>query len=218
MEVAYRELTLGIAALFNDPVTGRGGLPALDRLLHLGQYALGVPGMALSELHDSGGAGRVIAATGSADWALGRPVQPEVVTAVLRPGPATYRVELDAIDDAEPIGFGLADYLEQHLIRVRAIYPIPDRVWAALQARAEADGHTLLLTTIGTGAINFAVYGDKMPYKPADLAASAQDLFAAVQSGAVKIRVNQTFPLSDAKSAHEALEARRTTGSTVLIP
>ena len=38
-------------------------------------------------------------------------------------------------------------------------------------ARAEADGYTLLLTTIGTGAINFAVYGDKMPYKPADLAA-----------------------------------------------
>ncbi|MFD0595321.1 hypothetical protein ACFQZ4_25740 [Catellatospora coxensis] len=55
MEVAYRELTLGIAALFNDPVTGRGGLPALDRLLHLGQYALGVPGMALSELHTAGG-------------------------------------------------------------------------------------------------------------------------------------------------------------------
>ena len=38
-------------------------------------------------------------------------------------------------------------------------------------ARAEPDGYTLLLTTIGTGAINFAVYGDKMPYKPADLAA-----------------------------------------------
>ncbi|GAA1415424.1 sensor histidine kinase [Catellatospora coxensis] len=99
MEVAYRELTLGIAALFNDPVTGRGGLPALDRLLHLGQYALGVPGMALSELHTAGGAGRVIAATGTADWALGRPVQPEVVAAVLRPGLATYRVELGAVDD-----------------------------------------------------------------------------------------------------------------------
>ncbi|TCZ58574.1 Bug family tripartite tricarboxylate transporter substrate binding protein [Roseicella aquatilis] len=38
-------------------------------------------------------------------------------------------------------------------------------------ARAEPDGHTLLLTTIGTGAINFAVYGDRMPYKPAELAA-----------------------------------------------
>ncbi|MCO6414934.1 tripartite tricarboxylate transporter substrate binding protein [Siccirubricoccus sp. KC 17139] len=38
-------------------------------------------------------------------------------------------------------------------------------------ARAEPDGYTLLLTTIGTGAINFAVYGDRMPYKPQDLAA-----------------------------------------------
>lgn len=38
-------------------------------------------------------------------------------------------------------------------------------------ARSEPDGYTLLLTTIGTGAINFAVYGDKMPYKPEELAA-----------------------------------------------
>ena len=44
-------------------------------------------------------------------------------------------------------------------------------VGAEFVARAEADGHTLLLTTIGTGAINFAVYGDKMPYRPSDLAA-----------------------------------------------
>ncbi len=54
--------------------------------------------------------------------------------------------------------------------------------------------------------------------KSADLQAAANDLFDAVQSGAVKIRVNQTFPLSDAKAAHTALEGRRTTGSTVLIP
>ena len=54
--------------------------------------------------------------------------------------------------------------------------------------------------------------------KAADLQASAHDLFDAVTSGAVKIRVNQTFPLADAKDAHAALEARRTTGSTVLIP
>ena len=44
-------------------------------------------------------------------------------------------------------------------------------VGAESVARAEPDGHTLLLTTIGTGAINFAVYGDKMPYKPSDLVA-----------------------------------------------
>lgn len=54
--------------------------------------------------------------------------------------------------------------------------------------------------------------------KRADLVATANDLFDVVKSGAVKIRVNQTFPLRDAAAAHEALEARKTTGSTVLIP
>ena len=54
--------------------------------------------------------------------------------------------------------------------------------------------------------------------KPADLAATAQDLIEVVQSGAVSIRVNQTFPLQDAAAAHAALEARQTTGSSVLVP
>jgi NADPH2:quinone reductase len=39
-----------------------------------------------------------------------------------------------------------------------------------------------------------------------------------VRKGAVKIEVNQRFPLKDAAEAHRALEARRTTGSTVLLP
>lgn len=54
--------------------------------------------------------------------------------------------------------------------------------------------------------------------KRADLVAVANDLFSVVASGAVKIRVNQTFPLAEAAAAQEALENRRTTGSTVLIP
>ena len=54
--------------------------------------------------------------------------------------------------------------------------------------------------------------------KPAALAAAAQDLFSVVGSGAVQIRVNQTYPLSQASEAHRALEARETTGSTVLLP
>ena len=54
--------------------------------------------------------------------------------------------------------------------------------------------------------------------KSVDLQACAADLFDVVLSGAVKIRVNQTYPLEHAAEAHAALEARRTTGSTVLIP
>lgn len=51
-----------------------------------------------------------------------------------------------------------------------------------------------------------------------DLVATARDLFRVVKSGAVKIRVNQTYKLADAAQAQRDLEGRKTTGSTVLIP
>jgi len=54
--------------------------------------------------------------------------------------------------------------------------------------------------------------------KRSDLEIVAADLFDVVAKGAVKIQVNQTFALKDAAQAHIALEARKTTGSTVLIP
>ena len=43
-------------------------------------------------------------------------------------------------------------------------------------------------------------------------------LFDAVEGGHVKINVNQTYPLSETEQAHRDLEARKTTGSTVLLP
>ena len=51
-----------------------------------------------------------------------------------------------------------------------------------------------------------------------DLLAMADELFDAVASGQVRININQRYPLQDAATAHRELEARRTTGSTVLIP
>jgi NADPH:quinone reductase len=48
--------------------------------------------------------------------------------------------------------------------------------------------------------------------------AMADDLFAVVQSGAVKIRIDQRWPLAEVAQAHRDLEARKTTGSSVLIP
>ncbi len=53
--------------------------------------------------------------------------------------------------------------------------------------------------------------------KREDLLASARALFDAVERG-LRVEINQTFPLKDAAEAHRALESRRTTGSTVLIP
>jgi len=50
------------------------------------------------------------------------------------------------------------------------------------------------------------------------LADSAKALFEMVTSGKVKIEVNQRYPLKDAAQAHRDLEARKTTGSTILLP
>lgn len=50
------------------------------------------------------------------------------------------------------------------------------------------------------------------------LAKMADELFAVVKSNIVKIEINQEYPLSDAAKAHTDLEARKTTGSTILIP
>jgi NADPH2:quinone reductase len=54
--------------------------------------------------------------------------------------------------------------------------------------------------------------------KREDLVKSANALFEVVASGAVKIPVNQKYPLKDAQKAHRDLESRATTGSTILIP
>jgi NADPH2:quinone reductase len=51
-----------------------------------------------------------------------------------------------------------------------------------------------------------------------DLRAGSSELFALVAAGKLRVDVNQRYSLRDAKRAHEDLQARRTTGSTVLLP
>ncbi|HEV2271099.1 MAG TPA: quinone oxidoreductase [Steroidobacteraceae bacterium] len=50
------------------------------------------------------------------------------------------------------------------------------------------------------------------------LDAAARELFAAVKSRAVRVRIGQRYALADAAEAHRDLEGRRTTGATVLVP
>lgn len=51
-----------------------------------------------------------------------------------------------------------------------------------------------------------------------DLVATTADLFDAVKTGKVTIDINQTYALKDAVKAHQDLEGRKTTGSTVMLP
>ncbi len=51
-----------------------------------------------------------------------------------------------------------------------------------------------------------------------ELQQTANELFAVIESGAVKLSINQRFKLADARAAHEALHSRATTGATVLLP
>lgn len=52
----------------------------------------------------------------------------------------------------------------------------------------------------------------------AELRAAAGELFEVIMAGTVQIEINQTWPLAEAAAAHRALEARRTTGSSLLLP
>jgi NADPH2:quinone reductase len=52
----------------------------------------------------------------------------------------------------------------------------------------------------------------------ADLMETANDLFAMVGSGKIKIEISRSYPLREAAQAHRDVEARKTTGSVVLIP
>lgn len=51
-----------------------------------------------------------------------------------------------------------------------------------------------------------------------ELQKAAQELFDLVARSVIKVHIGQTYPLQDAARAHADLEARRTTGSTVLLP
>ena len=51
-----------------------------------------------------------------------------------------------------------------------------------------------------------------------DLEAMAADVFRMVESGKVKIEINQRYALKDVQQAHRDLESRKTTGSTILLP
>jgi NADPH2:quinone reductase len=73
----------------------------------------------------------------------------------------------------------------------------------------------LILSQKGSLFLTRPTLFDYIATRP-ELEQSANDLFDVVRSGEVKIEVKQRFALEDAAEAHRALEARQTTGSTIL--
>ena len=74
-----------------------------------------------------------------------------------------------------------------------------------------------LLSQKGSLFLTRPTLNDYVRARP-DLELTAGEVFEVIAAGAVRVRVAQTYPLRDAERAHRDLEARRTMGSTVLLP
>ena len=73
------------------------------------------------------------------------------------------------------------------------------------------------LNRMGSLYVTYAGLADYL-YDRKEMLERAADLFALVKSGAVRISVKQRYPLADAARAHRDLEAKRTVGSSILLP
>jgi two-component system, OmpR family, phosphate regulon sensor histidine kinase PhoR len=95
----YPTLLAGLTELVDRTNSGEAGLHILDKLLRTAQRSLGAEGMSFVEHGHAGG--RVIAATGAAEWTLGRPVTfTEAQLARLLTGTRTRDVQLAALEGA----------------------------------------------------------------------------------------------------------------------
>ncbi|MET8251361.1 PAS domain-containing sensor histidine kinase [Micromonospora sp. NPDC005197] len=135
--IDFPALLAGHTVAIESINAGDAGLPVLTQLLRVTQPALGATGMAFVEFGPTGG--RVIAATGAAEWALGRPLaadDPDTVCLLSGPRVAQVRVtDLNGKLAAELAGSGLR---------------------RMVVARAEIGGHTV-------GSLHALYAGDDEP-------------------------------------------------------
>lgn len=73
------------------------------------------------------------------------------------------------------------------------------------------------LNRMGSLYVTYAGLADYL-HDRAEMNERAADLFATIKSGAVKVPIQQRYPLAEAARAHRDLEGRRTTGASILIP
>jgi NADPH2:quinone reductase len=101
---------------------------------------------------------------------------------------------------------------------IRQVYPVKAGDLILVHAAAGGTGLILFLWAAALAAtVIGAVSTEAKAERREELEASTNELFNVVAPGKVRINVNQRFALKDAADAHKALEARATSGSTVLI-
>jgi NADPH2:quinone reductase len=75
----------------------------------------------------------------------------------------------------------------------------------------------LRLNRMGSLYVTSAGLADYL-HERSEMLERAEDLFSVIKSGAVRVSINQRYRLADAARAHQDLEARRTIGSSILVP
>lgn len=180
MSVAYRELIFSLTTLINEAHNDQA---VLDRLLRLGERALGAIGMAVCEIdRDEKTGGRVVAATGVDDWALGRPVSSDHIAALLKPSPPPYRVELDGL---EPLA---VKQLQDRAARWILVHPLymggrPAVLLAAFfHTDRDIDEDQTAVMKLVAGAVGFIYRSTEPPRITGPAPADDNELFMAVTS------------------------------------
>ena len=110
--------------------------------------------------------------------------------------------------------FGVRGWQWRRQVALPGVFPY--YVTGALTASGGSWNASIVAEAVSWGNQHLEAHGlGTYIAKRADLLANTAELFHMVETGAVKIAINQRYPLSAAADAHRDLEARKTTGSTV---
>lgn len=101
----------------------------------------------------------------------------------------------------------------------RGLEVLAERGWMVCYGQSSGPVPPVDTVRLAPKALNLTRGGLNLFVRDPDYRArTAEELFGLIADGVLEIRIAQRFPLSDAAKAHELLESRRTTGSTILVP
>jgi len=201
VSVAYRELIFSLTALIDEAHQDHA---VLDRLLRLGQRALGAAGMGVCELDGKPKpGGRVVAASGVEDWALGRPVRPEQVSAATLPLAPPYRLDLSVL---EPLAVRQLEARSARWLLVHPVYldgRLAVLIGAFFDHDREVDEDQTAVMKLIAAAVGFLYRAPGLPRVTGGTGSSSDaELFMAVTSHELRTPVTVIKGYADTLRDH----------------